>query len=366
MAMKSGHAADTKGISGHTRSHVVSRLDKAAKAAEYLADVLSQGGSGASPTDLLEARAYAALLRGAAQFENRSWEPCLRSYSAARVIYGALASSSSTKGDLYKELLSETIDPSLRYAAYQLKTPRTLPIPVIARKAFPTSDEDLVAAIQKLDPSALKDDGTDGEKGLSGAAGVSRTLTWRSREVKIEDAAIATSWGALDVAKAHLAEKLSSDREIPPKDMAAAYDDVLIVSQDAVDATKQAIDDLRGEGVSPSDSRMQSLYITRTAVNYEMISWRIGRNRVLTGEHDGALVESGAVPRRKAAKQASEKQRTEQLPPGRLIARLKEKVVLYDGTLQSLESIKELPGVAADGELLGQLEATVKYFNALK
>jgi signal recognition particle subunit SRP68 len=148
--------------------------------------------------------------------------------------------------------------------------------------------------------------------------------------------------------------------------MAAAYDDILTASQDAADATKQAIEELKGEGVGQGDPRMQALQITRTAVNYEMISWRIGRNRVLMGDKDGATMDSSMIIRRKAAKQGSAAGRSKEEAPGRQIAILKEKVVLYDGTLQSLESIKDLPGVAADNGLSAQLQATSQYFEALK
>jgi len=363
MKMKATHTADAKGISGRARSQIVSALTKSAKAAGHLADALAQDGSGAGQVDVLEALAYAALLNGATQFEKQAWAPCLRNYAVARVIYGAL--SSSSRGDVFKDLLSETIDPSIRYAAYQLKTPRSLPIPAIAREAFPDNDKELVARINNLDPAALAHTGQTEKSGLSRAESAARSISWRSREVRIEDAAIATAWAALGVARASLEKKLVSAQQLDPKDTAAAYDDVLTASQDAVDATKQAIDELRGDGVSQSDPRMQSLYVTRTAVNYEMISWRIGRNRVLTGEHDGAL-EAGVDSSRKTSKRKSATDATTKDPPGRQIARLKEKVVLYDGTLQSLETVKELPGVAADEDLSSQLEATFQYFNSLK
>lgn len=365
MAIKASHSADTKGISGKTRSHIVSRLEKGAKTAENLVAALSQSDvSGARETDILEARAYAALLRGAELFEKQSWDTCLKNYSTARIIYIAL--STSAKGDIFKDLVSETIDPSIRYAAYQLKIPRTQPIPAIARKAFPHSDSDLVVSINKLNPNVLEHgDQEDPKQGFSGGDSAPTTLTWRAREVKIEDAAIAMAWAAVDAARSKLADELASSATCPPRDQAAAYDDILIATQDAVDATKQAIDELKGEGVPQSDSRMQSLQITRTAVNYEMISWRIGRNRVLMGEQDGATVDV-APPSRKSAKDDSGSENRKEEAPGRQIARLKEKVVLYDGTLQSLESIKELPGVAADQELSTQLDATVKYFSALK
>jgi len=365
MAMKAAHEANTKGISGHTRSHIISRLDKAAKAAEHLADILAESASGAGQSDILEARAYAALLRGAEQFEKQSWEPCLRSYAVTRIIYNAL--SSSSRGDVFRDLLAETIDPSIRYAAYRLKTPRSLPIPAIARRAFPRSDRELVNAINKIDAGLLKDgDDAAGKPGSGSAESTSRTITWRSREVQVEDAMVATALAALDDAKGTLSEKLDSSPDMSAKDMAAAYDDILNISQDAVDATKQAIDELKAEGLSQGDPRMQSLYITRTAVNYEMISWRIGRNRVLTGQHDGALANGTTSSKRRASKKSPVSKDSSEDAPSRQVARLREKVVLYDGTLQSLETIEELPGVAADEKLSKQLDGTVKYFSALK
>ncbi|KAK8128354.1 signal recognition particle 68 kDa protein [Apiospora sp. TS-2023a] len=355
MELKAIHSTDTKDLTGKTRSHIVSRITKGARTAETAVELLSQKeASGASPTDLLEARAYASMIRGAAQFENHSWEPCVKSYSVAHIIYSAL--SSSQKADTYKDLLSETIEPSIRYAAYQIKVPRTLTIPAIARKAFP-NEPSLVDAINQLDPKVLKQSSPDAQKDQDDAPAAPQTISWRGREVKIEDAAIGTALASTDAATSKLAEKLSSSEVALPKEMAAAYDDVLIASQDATDATKRAIEELKEEGVSQNDSRIQSLQMTRTAVNYKMISWRIGRNRVLSGEHDGALLDSAPNTTRKTKKEAGTKKPKNEAP-GRKIARLKEKV--------SLDSIKELPGVAADEELLAQLEATYKYFHALK
>ncbi|KAJ4300275.1 signal recognition particle subunit srp68 [Collariella sp. IMI 366227] len=361
MAMKAVHSADTKGMTSSARSHIISRLEKGSRAAEALAQALASSASGASSTDSLDARAYAAMLKGAALFEKQKWDECLKSYAICRIIYSALATSA--KGDIFKDLLSETIDPSIRYAAYQAKIPRTLPIATIAHNAFDNADPELVDRIRQLNPAVLEHGDPDAKKAAEGAP---TTLTWRGREVKIEDAAIAIAWASVGTAKGTLAEKLTSAGTLHPKDMAGAYDDILIASQDAVDATKQAIDELRGEGITQGDPRMQSLQITRTAVNYEMISWRIGRNRVLVGENDGVQMEFGPTARKRKQKEESETDRSQDEAPGRQIARLKEKVVLYDGILQSLESIKELPGVANDADLSGRLEATSQYFTALK
>ena len=133
-----------------------------------------------------------------------------------------------------------------------------------------------------------------------------------------------------------------------------------------MDATKHAIDELAAEGVSQSDKRMQSLQITRTAVGYDMISWRIGRNRVLTGEHDGALPDYGTVPRSRQSKKTKHGILGKEESAGRRLSRLRERAVLYDSTLQSLDSIRELPGVAADTGFLKELDAKYNYFRALK
>lgn len=368
MSAKSAHSSGQNGMTRRTRSHIVSRLDKASRTAQDLVQVLCQtDASQASTTDILEAKAYTAFLRGAMQFERRSWEPCLKSYAIARVVYCALTTTG--KGDVFKDLLSETIDPSIRYAAYQLKTPRTVPIPTIAKKAFPRSDEALIQQINQIDPTLLahadatsKSDVSD----VSAAQGVPGTLTWRSREVQIEDAQISLAWASVDGAKSRLAATLAGDKDREPYEMAAAYDELLTATQDAVDAAKQAIDELKNEGVSQSDPRMQRLQITRTAVNYEMISWRIGRNRVLTGRQDGAPEEYDSLRRKKAKAAPSAANKERELPTSRKLARLKEKVALYDGILQSLESIKELPGIAADEPLATKVDAFGKYFESLR
>lgn len=365
MSFKTAHSAAQKDITGRSRSHIISRLSKAARTAQSLVDILSEQPSGASASDVLEAKSYAALIRGAMLFERHNWEPCLQSYSTARVIYSAL--SSDGNGDIYKDLLSETIDPSIRYAAYQLKTPRTVPIPTIAKQAFPRSDAPLVNEINHLDASVLAEGDAASKLGDS-VENAPRTITWRSREVQIEDAQISLAWASVESAKSRLTENLASAEGRQPYEVAAAYDEILTATQDAVDATKQAIDELKAEGVSQSDQRMQRLQITRTAVNYEMISWRIGRNRVLTGKDDGAPEEYGSS-RRKVAKAkdgAAEQKKERELPTSKKLAKLKEKVALYDGTLQNLGSIKELPGVAADEGLATRIAAYENYFGAVK
>lgn len=364
MSMREVHSADKKGITGSSRSHIISRLSKALGYSKHLFTLLAEEGTtNASTNDVLEARAYAASLSGAMQFEKQSWEACVRSYSEARIIYSALAAS--TKSDMFKDLLSDPVDPSIRYGAYQMnKTSRTVAIPNIARQFFSKDDSKLISQIETLDPDVLNDQPAKAKSEAAEGGTVPKTITWRSRTVDLEDAAIATALASVNVAEKKLADTLAAVTATQAKDRASAsaYDDILIASQDAVDATKHAIDELAGEGIGQSDRRMQNLQITRTAVSYDMVSWRIGRNRVLVGTSDGASSDSREVPQRKKKNSKS----TKEEGTGRKLAHLREKAVLYDAILQSLDSIKELPGVAADSTFLEELDAKYSYFSALK
>jgi signal recognition particle subunit SRP68 len=171
MATKASHSEDNadKNITGSTRRHIVSRLHKAVLHAKQTVDLISDTrASGASETDVLEARAYVYALAGAEEFEKQAegiksknakperWTLCLTNFSAARVIYSSLLKA--TKKDLFKDVLAGTIDPSIRYAAYQSRIPRTVGVPSVATKYFPQDDEKLVQAVQKLDPAALQEE----------------------------------------------------------------------------------------------------------------------------------------------------------------------------------------------------------------
>lgn len=363
MHMKSAHSADpsAKGIVGAARRHIISRLSKATGYANQLVALLQDAATGGSPTDLLEARAYHASLQGALYLEKRKWEQCIQSNSTARVIYTALGQQE--KKDSFRDLLSTTVDPSLRYAAYQMKIPRSKPLPSLAINYF-SSDAAVRSEVEKVAPSCLQEEAAGTRRTADGEVQkLPESITWRSRTVPLEDAAISQALASAAAAESRLASWLAegAGKSASSKDKAAAYDNVIIASQDAVDATKTAIDELTSEGVDPGDRRMQSLQITRTAVNYALVGWRIGRNRVLCGENDGTSFEPDQNKTQKNGKVAKREEAT-----GKKLARLRERVVLYDSTLQSIEFILELPGVAADSEFVGELDAKRAYFRALR
>ena len=364
------HSADSsaKAISGPTRKHIISRLNKAAGVGAQLVDLLkANDGITTRPHMVLEAWAYHSLLRGVLEFESQKWERCLQAYSEAYIIYTSFAKpSSGSRGDGSRDLLSSIIEPSIRYAAYQLRLPRTMSIDSIISR-FPLEKADQIRGLLKNDPSNPSESASESEE-MPGNDGndLPKTITWRSRTVKIEDARIAQALATVSAAEKRLASLLSSAKDMASKEKAAAYDEVLIPSQDAVDAAKTAVDELTSDGVAQSDQRMQALQITRTAVNYALVGWRIGRNRVLCGNEDGAHLEREVKKQSRKRKKAEVDKTPKEESNGRKLARLRERVVLYDTTLQSLESIKGLPGVAADQTLMAELDMKRSYFAALR
>jgi signal recognition particle subunit SRP68 len=367
MHMKSLHAADSsdKAITGSTRSHIISRLRKAEQSASDLVELLS--GTGNDKIDSrtqLEALAYRSMLNGSLDFESQKWDDCIKSYSGVHAAYVALAKTAEgRKAEVFRELLSSTVDPSIRYAAYQLRQPRTVSVESLVSK-YVDKSSGLVTKALEVDSSALDTApiGLRQEKGAD-SKDAPKTISWRSRTVNIEDANIAQSLALANSGQQTLQSTLQ-DGSKSLSEKAAAYDEVLNPSQDAVDATKTAIDELTADGVSQGDSRIQSLQVTRTAVNYALVGWRVGRNRLLCGRADGAYLDTENVTLK--AKKGSSEPLVKPEGNTRKLTRLRERVVLYDSTIQSLESIKELPGVAADASLVGELESKKAYFTALR
>ncbi|WPG97914.1 Hypothetical protein R9X50_00069700 [Acrodontium crateriforme] len=378
MHIKTSHAEDRKGIAGTTRSHLISRLHKAAKIASELVGLLKESGSG--DRDVIEARAYHGSLAGAEAFEKQSgeqavkedtekqegWTRCLKHFSEARVIYAALYEKEGN--EIFKDLLENTIDPTIRYAAYQAHISRTIPIPSVAKRYFPSEDKQLVASVEKLDPFALKEKPvakTD-EASDSSPQEVPSNITWRGRKANIVDASIGQALASVNAAEAKLKAYLSSNPDASARDKAAAYDDILIASQDVSDATKNATDELEKERVDEGDSRMQNLRVTSLAVNYDLVSWRVGRNRILIGDNDGMTFESQQQKKPKRPRKNGSEYPDKEEPRGRKLARLRERVVLYDATIQSINSVKELRGAMRDAKFVEELDGKANHFRALK
>ena len=357
-----------KPIPGSTKRQIVSRLRRAIGFAQNLVDILEDKGvTKASTTDLIEAKAYLALMRGALEFERTRWQDCLSNYSVSRVIYASL--NDGSRSDSFKDLLSTTVDPIVRYAAYQLKISRTKPLRDVSIEQFPKSESTTRKQILEIDSHAFEQQAAS--ETAKSKPGVT-TITWRSRTVKVEDAGISQALATANEQEEALAEKAKGFEagDIDANDLAAAYEEMINARQEAADATKTAIEEMTAEGVAAGDPRIQSLQVTRTAVNYAVIEWRIGRNRILCGQDDGLTFENETRRHFRKSKQSDQPNGdtpgSREERRGRKLARLRERVALYDAILQSIDGVKELPGVVADEDFVHQLDQKKKYFRALK
>lgn len=111
---------------------------------------------------------------------------------------------------------------------------------------------------------------------------------------------------------------------------------------------------------------MQDLRVTNLAVNYDLISWRIGRNRVLIGADDGLTFSPNPPQKPRRPRKDGKEWAEREEPTGRKLARLRERTALYDAILQSIDSIKDLRGAARDTGFMAELDGQRAYFQALK
>lgn len=349
------HSRDS--ITSDTRSNIVSKLVKAVKVVENLVATLSDSASGATTSDFLSAKAYAAVLKGDSSFRAKRWEECLNNYSVAKVIYSALPSS-KLEGNTFRDYVSGSVDTPLRFAQRQQNIPTSLSLLSLAKQHLPQSDKALISGVEEVAPGFLKQD----EDADMANGGPLKTVTWRTREVPVEDAEIASKLAALETAASELSQKLGSSPDLRPNVKAEAYDSVLEISNYAIEATLQAIDELKQQSVPQGDPRMQNLAILRTKLNYDLLSWQIGRNRVLLGQQDGAVLEDGPGLKKGSAADTE----APAIKDSQQVKQLEKKANVYSKTLQILDAAKELPGVAADEHLAAEIDAVSKYFTALK
>lgn len=111
---------------------------------------------------------------------------------------------------------------------------------------------------------------------------------------------------------------------------------------------------------------MQNLRVTSLAVNYDLVSWRIGRNRVLVGSDDGLTFPPNPPHKPRRPRKDGKEWAEREEPTGRKLARLRERIALYDAILQSIDSIKDIRGAVRDADFISELDGQRAYFQALK
>ncbi|KAK9249115.1 hypothetical protein V1506DRAFT_527048 [Lipomyces tetrasporus] len=354
------------------KRHILSRLEKARKYAAALQSILLDDNmSVTSFTDYekLQVVTYVSVIMATGDLESRNYEKAVASFAVAYTGLSGLVLNFSTTdasdddndmADLYRDLLSSTVEPALKFSAIQVdSSSRSVAVLALARKYLPTSPVD------KLVSSVAKDE-TKAKELLSGkseaveALSTMPTIRWRSHTAQLRDASVAAAILAARTADDTLLSDVLSPsgdaaKNLSSRDKALRFDPALLAWQDAVDAVHDAIAEVTNSSIDGAQERIQELYIVSTYANYNLISRRIARDNVLASQLRSTL---------------SKKQKKESTPRSAVSKSVAGNVRaitgIYDSILQSISQIVELPGVAADEALSNALSSLQKYYTSLR
>jgi len=165
--------------------HLMKRLRKAASYANQLEDVCKSYEKIDEKT-LLDVQAYAALMTGYKLFEEQDWQAALEKFAIARTIYEKLAAAGDPQQEALCHSTIDSIDPNIRYCAYNLKIKNT-------------SNEDDIAALveMKLKSSStganFLDDKIEAllQKKIQEKASQFTSIAWRNHNIDIKNPKIA-------------------------------------------------------------------------------------------------------------------------------------------------------------------------------
>lgn len=310
------------------RRHVISKLAKALKLYKEsdLGSFTKLDSNGQSSLWKLEVVAYKSLFAGQLAFEQHRWQQASQNYSEART--GLVVIAEKSKNDALKEMISEvvsaTVDPSLRFSVYQIQSKRDKDIPTLARSFAQKANEDFSKLIQDIDPYALslKDDQNPSiELG---------EIEWRQHKATVQDPDLASA--------ILLARKVDSNAQ--SIENVEEFDSVLQSWQDCVDKLHEIID--KAESSGDAD---QKLYIVSSYLRYNLIFRRIQRDMLIIAQLD--------------------KKQSAQQKFSTIYELSRDKLRIYGSISQSCTELLELPGVFNDEVLHSSLSTVKKYYEAL-
>ena len=248
------------------KRHIARRLKKAIGYAELLSQLLESELVNADTQSQLEAKAYVATLSGQSAFERKQWDIALHQYGIAKSILDVFISQSNdTNRAIYKEA-GTSVDPGLRYCAYQLGLQDD--IVTIAHNRI-ASDTNLINQLKELKPGFLHDRQTTN-------LGV-KSIQWRSRTASLEHPEIIVSLSQVQETQAAYDERLSRF-PLSASEKADAMDDVLNAWAEAQNAVRKLLDEAVGTLVQDKE---QNLQVILTYVSFHCIAARVRRDVLL-------------------------------------------------------------------------------------
>ncbi|TPX36168.1 hypothetical protein SmJEL517_g01439 [Synchytrium microbalum] len=334
------------------KHHARARLQRAAAYASELETVCQTRG--VDSRTLLDAQAYAALMKGYVLFEEQKWQEALDKFAAARTIYEKLSTVGSAEQEALCQSAVDAIDPSIRFCAYnrKIKGGASADISVLLEMRNKTA-----GGSAGLDLLTRQIEDTLAQTRHKKAVEVS-SITWRGKTVPSKNEKLIEAILAAQESLQQL-DKAIKDAALP-LDSAEALDERLR-EFDAVigalwDASRIAEQDVKDDAVavakvktSKSDANTFNLHYISSYVAYLRLSKTVERNLLLI----------------EATKHKFSGQQTK-MPDQLKSARLEDVPKLYNAIVNTLKETSSLPGVEADVPLQRILGAKMSLYHAFK
>jgi len=287
-------------------------------------------------------------------FEEQDWQAALEKFAIARTIYEKLAAAGDPQQEALCHSTIDSIDPNIRYCAYNLKIKNT-------------SNEDDIAALveMKLKSSStganFLDDKIEAllQKKIQEKASQFTSITWRNRNIDIKNPKIAESIlkandTIKDLEKTTI-DDAKSEEEINKfndsvENKLGRFSNVLDAYHDGQrQAEKELLEDkLATDKVtsSKSEEKTNNLKALFSYISYQRLMYTLKRNLLLIKQ----IEVNNAYPTEDNTK----------------LCKPENVVKLYDTIQQVINEVKELPFVDTDVSLSAILSIKTWYYKACR
>lgn len=305
--------------------HMIRKLSKASKYADELNKMCEMETVDARTK--LEAQAYSYWMTANLKFEVQDWQTAITLYTNSRSIYEKLAGAfmdESLKA-LYLQRVEE-ITPNIRYCAYNLGQ-GGMDINDLIKMRSSAAGQDMLAA--KID-AAIKET----REQLASSFG---EVTWRGKTVPIRN----------EKARVFILRMQDKDTEVERQttyeDKMDVYDNLLMECKDTLQVVNAEIGS-ESASKKKSDSSFLNLQFVRTYISYLRQRLVIERNLL--------MIESSKEKLPVLIGQTKPTSKGKASKPEDLVR-------LYDGIIQSLTDIGQLPGLEEDADMGNEIDAQV-------
>jgi len=287
-------------------------------------------------------------------FEEQDWQAALEKFAIARTIYEKLAAAGDPQQEALCHSTIDSIDPNIRYCAYNLKINNT------------TNEDDIAALVEmKLKSSAnganFLDDKIEAllQKKIQEKASQFTSISWRNRNIDIKNAKIAESIlkandAIEDLEKVEIVDA-KNEKEIKEfndkvNDKLSRFGNVLEAYHDGQrQAEKELLEyRLATDKVtsSKSEEKTSNLKYLFSYISYQRLMYTLKRNLLLIKQ----IEINTANPTSDNAK----------------LCKPENVVKLYDTIQQVINEIKELPFIDSDVSLSALLSIKTWYYKACR